>query len=300
VAEDPYRVLGVERTASREDIQKAYRALAKKLHPDLHPGDAKAEDRFKAVSAAYGLLNDPDKRARYDRGEIDASGGERPQRTYYRQFADSGPDHPYHAQGAFADLGDIGDVFADLFGNARGGTRARGGDVRYRLDVDFLDAVNGTTRRVTMPDGRTLDVAIPPGMRDGQVLRLKGQGAPGPRGSGDALVEVHVAPHPDFERRGDDIHVTVAISLPEAVLGARIPVHTTDGTVTVTVPKKADGGTTLRLRGKGVPTGRDGKRGDQYVHLRIAMPETIDPELKAFMRDWGKNHGYDPRRRERK
>ena len=227
MADDPYKVLGVAPEAAADDIRKAYRKLAKEHHPDLHPGDAVAEERFKAVAAAYDLLGDPDKRARFDRGDIDASGQEKPEQQYYRHYADAGAGHPYHSTEGFADFADAGDVFADLFGHARGAGRAgagsgrqrgtfrmRGGDVRYSFAVDFIEAANGAKQRINLPDGSALDLSIPAGVRDGQVLRLKGKGMAGIGGgpSGDALVEVQVRPHKLFRREGDDIHIDLPIS----------------------------------------------------------------------------------------
>lgn len=308
MADDPYKVLGVAREASTDDIRKAYRKLAKEFHPDLHPGDRAAEERFKAVAAAHDLLGDPDKRARFDSGEIDAGGQERPEQKYYRHYADAGAGHPYHSNEGFADFADIGDVFSDLFGHARGAGRAggdesrgtfrvRGGDARYSFAIDFLEAVNGAKRRISLPDGATLDLTIPAGVRDGQVLRLKGKGMAGIGGgpSGDALVEVHVRPHKLFRREGDDIHIELPITLAEAVRGAKIEVPTTSGPVTMTVPKRANGGTRLRLKGKGVATGKSGGHGDQYVTLKIALPDKPDDELAAFLARWESENPYNPR-----
>jgi DnaJ-class molecular chaperone len=302
VASDPYSVLGVKKDASQEDMQKAYRRLAKKLHPDLNPGDKKAEERFKEVSRAYDLLGDPAKRARFDRGEIDEQGAEKPRRQqYYRDFAE-GADHAYTSDAGFADFGDAGDIFTEIFGRQRGGrggnVRMRGSDVQYRMPVDFLDAINGGKRQVTLPDGSTLDVTIPPGVRDGQVLRLRGKGRPGLGGGppGDALVEIEVRPHPQFRREGDDIHVEVPISLADAVLGGKISVPTPSGPVTMTVPKWSNTGTRLRLKGKGVPR-PDGSRGDEYVTLKVKLPEKPDPELERLIAQW--RSGKSERSRER-
>jgi DnaJ-class molecular chaperone len=302
---DPYEVLGVKRDASQQEIQKAYRRLAKKLHPDLNPGNAEAEKQFKEVAAAYDLLSDPEQRARFDRGEIDASGAERPQQRYYRDFA-GGASNPYTSDAGFADFaGDAGfadfagdDILSAIFGR-RGRAqprRRRGQDVRYRLDVDFLDAVNGATRRLTLPDGSVLDVAIPPGTRDGQVLRLRGKGRSGAGGGppGDALVEIRVRPHPYFRRQGDDIYVEVPISLAEAVLGGQVEVPTPTGPVTMTVPKGANTGTVLRLRGKGLPRA-DGSRGDEYVTLKVTLPDKPDPELERLVAQWQPGKAYNPR-----
>jgi DnaJ-class molecular chaperone len=296
--ENPYSVLGVKKDASQDDIQKAYRRLAKKLHPDLNPGNKQAEEQFKAVSAAYDLLSDPEKRARFDQGEIDASGQERPRQRYYRDFAGGAAgDHPYASSEGFSDFGDEGDLFSGLFG--RGGRfnlKMRGQDVHYRLPVDFLEAVNGTTRRVRLSDGSTVDVTVPPGARDGQLLRLAGKGGAGIGGgpSGDAFIEIIVNPHPLFRRKGDDIHLELPVSLTEAVLGGRISVPTPTGAVTMSVPKGSNTGTVLRLRGKGVVRS-NGTRGDEYVELRVVLPDKLDPELEKFVQNWAAGKAHDPR-----
>src|ERR671932_270364 len=267
MTEAPYDILGVKRDATPEQIRSAYRRLARKLHPDLNPGDRTAEERFKQVSAAYDLLGDPEKRGRFDRGEIDASGAERPQQThFYRDFA----------------------------GRAR--MRVRGDDLRGRLVLDFLEAVNGTTKRLTLPDGSTVDVTVPPGTRDGQVLRLRGKGGIGIGGgpAGDLLVEVEVGSHRHFSRKGDDIHFELPVSLPEAVLGGRVEAPTPAGPVAVTIPKGSNTGTVLRLRGRGVPR-PDGSRGDAYATLRIVLPDRPDPELEAFAARWAGGKAHNPR-----
>ena len=291
MAVDPYTVLGVKRNASQDDIQKAYRRLAKKFHPDLNPGNKQAEEQFKEVSAAYNLLGDPDKRARYDRSEIDASGTERPQQRFYRDFAEGGS--PYASDAGFADFA-ADDILSQFFGReGRTNIRMRGSDVHYRLELDFLDAINGGKRQITLPDGSILDVNIPPGASDGQVLRLRGKGRPGMGGGrpGDALVEIEVRPHRVFTRKGDDIHVDLPISLSEAVLGGKVRVPTPTGSVTMTLPKWSNTGTVLRLKGKGVPR-IDGK-GDEFVTLKVMLPEKPDPELETFVAKW---HGaYSPR-----
>ena len=302
--EDPYKVLGVARDASQDAIRKAYRKLAKEAHPDLNPGNKKAEDRFKTISAAYDIVGDADKRARFDKGEIDASGTARPsQQDFYRQYADADGGR-YQSSAGFDDFADLSDLFSDMFqrsgrGGAagRGPRQMRGQDLRYQLPVDFLDAVNGAKRRVTMPDGRTLDIAVPPGTRSGQTLRLKGKGMPGMNGApdGDALVDIQVGAHPLFERDGDDIVVELPISLDEAVLGGKVAVPTITGKVSLTVPKGASSGQTLRLRGRGVPAGRNRAAGDQRVKLKIVMPAAIDDELETFMKSWRESHAYNPR-----
>jgi DnaJ-class molecular chaperone len=296
---DPYDLLGVARDASQKDIQKAYRTLAKKLHPDLNPGDKAAQRKFQEVSAAYDILGNEEKRARFDRGEIDAAGAEQPQRRYYRDFAGAGADSDsYSETSGFGDMDDADDILAAFF--ARGGRRGfrmRGVDRQYRLEVDFLDAVNGATRRITLPDGSSLDVVIPPGVRDGQTLRLKGKGEPGAGGgeAGDALIAISVRPHPFFRRDGKDIRLDLPISLVEAVLGGKATVPTRTGPVTVTIPKGSNTGTVLRLKGKGVP-GRGDERGDEYLTLKLVLPDGSDPELEAFASRWAAGKAHNPRR----
>src|ERR1700680_1163796 len=282
LAVDPYTILGVKKDAPQEEIQKAYRRLAKKLHPDLNPGNKQAEEQFKEISAAYDLLGDAEKRARYDRGEIDASGVEPPQQRFYRDFAEGGSQYANDA--GFADFAGADDILSQIFGReGRANIRMRGSDVHYRLELDFLDAINGGKRQITLPDGSVLDVNIPPGTRDGQILRLRGKGRPGTRGGapGDALVEIEVRPHRIFVREGDDIHVDLPISLSEAVLGGKVKAPTPTGAVTMTVPKWSNTGTVLRLKGKGVPR-VDRSRGDELVTLRVMLPEKPDPELEKF------------------
>jgi len=306
MAEDLYSVLGVAKTASAADITKAYRKLAKKLHPDLNPGDDAAEEKFKQVAQAYSILNDPDKRGQYDRGAIDASGQERPQERYYREYAGGPQGARYHSSAGYEDIGAFSDLFGDVFSGGAGMRGARGGggrfamrgqDAQYRLDISFLDAVNGAKQRITLPDGGTLDVTIPPSVSEGQVLRLKGKGMPGGGEGppGDALVEIAVKPHPVFNRDGNDIVVEVPISLDEAVLGGKIEVPTITGRVAVTVPPGSNTGQTLRLKGRGVKS-KTGA-GDQLVRLSVMLPETIDDDLKSFAEDWRKTHAYDPRRK---
>jgi DnaJ-class molecular chaperone len=295
---DPYEVLGVERTASADEIQKAYRRLAKKLHPDLNPGNKEAEERFKEVAGAYDLLSDPGKRRRFDSGEIDASGAERPSERFYRDFTGehASAANPYEDPSGFADFADVDDLLAQLLRRqAQQQRRARGLDMRYRLAVDFVDAITGATRRLTLPDGATLDVTIPAGIQEGQILRLRGKGAPsfGEGEPGDALVEVSIKPHPYFTRVGNDIHLELPVTLAEAALGARIEVPTPSGKVLVTVPKGSNTGSTLRLKGKGAP-GR-GRHGDQLVKLKVMLPTEPDPELEAFLAGWKPKSRYNPR-----
>jgi DnaJ-class molecular chaperone len=294
LAADPYTVLGVKRDAPPDEIQKAYRRLAKKLHPDLNPGNKRAEEQFKEVSAAYDLLADAEKRVRFDRGEIDASGAERPQHRFYRDFAER-EGSPYADDSGFADFAAEDDILSQIFGaGGRVNMRMRGSDVHYRLDLDFLDAINGGKRQITLPDGSMLEVNIPAGTRDGQILRLRGKGRPGIRGGqpGDALIEIEVRPHRIFVRKGDDIHVDLPISLSEAVLGGKVKAPTPSGVVTMTVPKWSNTGTVLRLKGKGVPR-LDGSKGDEFVTLKVMLPEKPDPELEKFVAHW--RGAYSPR-----
>ena len=297
MAEDPYKVLGVQRDASDDDIRSAYRKLAKELHPDLNPTNrASAEERFKKVSAAYEIVGDATKRGQYDRGEIDANGEQR--RTYQRAHS-GGPRGGARPGEEFG----FSDIFSDLFGAGRRGEGAssfgmRGRDVRYTLEVDFLEAATGAKKRVTMPDGGVLDITVPEGVADGQTLRLKGQGATGPRGgeAGDALVEIKVRQHVLFKRSGDDIVSELPVTIDEAVLGAKIEVQTISGRVQLTVPKGTSSGRVFRLKGKGVRNTTTGNTGDQLVTVRIVLPETIDDELSYFMSEWRQKHSYNPGR----
>lgn len=309
MAEDPYKVLGVSKNATKEDIRKAYRTLAKELHPDVRPGDKEAEEKFKKATSAFNLLSDPEKRKRYDRGEIDAEGNERGPFAGGAQPGGGGArgrTYSYTTQGAGPSGGfeDIGDIFADLFGRggggggtgrSRGAFRTRGDDVRYKLDVSFLDAVRGATKSVTMADGTSLNLKIPAGIESGKTLRLKGQGQPGVGGGppGDAFVEVTVKTHPLFERDGDHIRLDLPITLKEAVLGGKVSVPTIDGPVNLTIPKDSNTGNVLRLRGRGVD--RPSGRGDQLVRLKVVLPEN-DPKLARFVESWSPKGDDNPRK----
>jgi DnaJ-class molecular chaperone len=298
MAKDPYQTLGVQKTDSESAIRSAYRKLAKIHHPDVNPGKPEAAEQFKEISAAYDILSDSDKRARYDRGEIDAAGNEvPPQRPFYRDYGDAAGREKYRSQAGFNDE-DLESIFAQAFGARTGGSRGgqrfsmRGQDAHYQLTIDFLDAVNGTTRRVTLPDGRTLDVRIPAGVRDGQIIRLKAQGMPGvgDGAPGDALVEITVAPHPLFRREGDDIVIDLPVTQQEAVLGTTLEVPTIKGPVRLTIPPYSGTGTRLRLRGRGI----EGK-GHQFVELHPVVPPQEEPELAEFLRTWKPQHPFNPR-----
>lgn len=294
---NPYEVLGVSPTASASDIQSAYRKLAKKLHPDLNPGDKSAEDKFKEVAAAYDIVGDADKRKRFDAGELDETGAERPQHHYYRDFAHSDGGHPYMDTSGFADFMDSDDAFADLLRRSqRSRANRRGEDLHYTLPISFVESITGASKRLTLPDGGTLDVTIPAGLVDGKILRLKGKGAPGAGkgGRGDALIQVEVLPDPRFQRDGDNISIELPISLNEAVLGGKIRVPTPTGDVSMSIPKGSNTGTTLRLRGKGAPQ-RGGGHGDEFVKLKIVLPKHLDPDLEAFLSNWTAGRDFNPR-----
>jgi DnaJ-class molecular chaperone len=305
MGDDPYKVLGVDKSATQDEIKKAYRKLAKQLHPDLHPGDAGKNAEFQAVSAAHDLLKDPDKRKRFDAGEIDASGHERQERQYYHQYADQDVGRRYDPAADGAGFQDASDLFSELFLRHQMGSggrqyrqelHARGNDVLYHLDVDFLDAARGTKRSVSMPDGKSIEITIPPGLRDGQTLRLRGKGGlgfgEGP--AGDALVTIGVRPHPAFVRNGDDIEVDLPISFDEAVLGGKVEVPTISGPVSMTIPKGVSSGHRLRLKGKGINSGA-GTAGNQNVRLNIVLPDKINQHLEDLALRWREKSNFDPR-----
>ncbi len=300
MADDPYTLLGLSRTATEKQIRSAFLKLAKTSHPDVNPGDKKAEERFKAVSSAHDLLSDPAKRARFDRGELDAAGQEVPPRGFRpgRYQAGGYQSGDYQPGGAQYSGGDMDDILSGMFGaQGRGSTRPRrGSDQRYTLTVSFLDAARGATQRLALPGGGDLDVQIPPGTESGQTLRLRGKGIPGGAGgpAGDALIEITVTPHPLFRREGRDIHLDLPITIREAVLGGRVPVPTVAGAVTMAVPPGSDSGTKLRLRGKGIPEHGKQPAGDAYATLRV-MVGPADDALREFLKDWAPSQAFDPR-----
>ncbi len=282
MADDPYATLGIPRTASEKQVRSAFLKLAKTSHPDVNPGDKKAEERFKVISSAHDLLSDPVKRARYDRGEIDGAGQEIPPRGY-------------RPGGAHPSSSDMDDILSSMFSAQARGPR-RGSDQRYSLTVSFMDAARGATQRLALPGGGDLNVQIPPGTESGQTLRLRGKGGPGGAGgpAGDALIEVTVAPHPLFRREGRDVYLDLPISINEAVLGGRVPVPTIAGAVTMAVPPGSDSGTKLRLRGKGIPEHNKQPAGDAYATLRIVVGPA-DDALRNFLREWAPAQAFDPR-----
>jgi len=290
---DLYQRLGIKRGASEAEVKKAYRSLAKQLHPDRNQDNPKAAERFNQVTQAYDILSDKDKRARYDRGELDEEGNPK-----FGGFGGGGGAGPRPGQsggyegfpGGFdqAATADLSDLFEGLFTGARGGRRTRapqkGADIAYRLKVPFLDAATLKAQRVTLAAGKAIDVKLPNGVEDGTKIRLAGQGQPGPGGKGDAIIAIEIAAHPHFTREGKDIRLALPISLTEAVLGAKIKAPTPEGAVMLTVPKGATSGKVLRLKGRGF-TDKVGKRGDLLVTLAIDIPEG-DTALEAFASKW--------------
>jgi len=304
---DPYDVLGVSRKTTDAEIKKAFRALAKKHHPDTHANDPKAVKKFQEISAAYEVLGDKEKRAQFDRGEIDANGqpkgfdqGFRPGEGFEGMRGRTGRAGPqgFEFQWSGGEGLNAEDIFADLFsGGKRRAQPRKGADIQLQTTVTLQEAANGGVRRVIAGDGRELEVRIPPGVTNGQQIRLRGQGAPGERGgpAGDALIEIAIAPHPYFERDGRDLRLDVPISLKEAIEGAKVQVPTLTGPVSVTVPPHSNSGRVLRLKGKGLPAPGADSPGDLYARLIVTLPETPDPKLDDFARSW--EYRYDPRAR---
>lgn len=299
---DPYETLGLKRTATDKDIKAAFKKLARKFHPDLHPDDKETEAKFKDISAAHDLLKDKEMRRRFDAGEIDASGAARQPERFYRDFADGSAYTSHAARDGFASNEELEEFLARAFGGgdrrSRGTFKARGQDVSYVLPIGFLDAVNGASRTITLREGKTLQVTIPEGAEDRQTLRLSGQGMPGFGGGsvGDAYVTLHVEPHRYFRRKDSNIHVEVPVTLNEAVLGAQIDVPTIGGPVQVTVPKGSNTGTTLRLRDRGIHNAKSRQRGHQLITLQVVLPADEESELVAFLERWRPKHDQDPRK----
>ena len=317
MARDPYQELGVSRGASADEIRKAFRKLAKANHPDTNPNNKEAEERFKRVSGAFDILGDAAKRKKFDAGEIDADG-----RETARGFAGGGGPWGASPEGGSRGGGrgsyegqsfegvDLGDILGEMFGGSRGGGGGgrggagggfggfsqRGSDVRARLEIDLEDAIRGAKRRIAFSDGRTIDVTIPKGAQDGQTLRLKGQGSPGRAGPGDAFIELAIAPHPIFRREGDVLVMDVPVTAYDAVLGGKTEAPTPDGPVTLTIPKGANTGTRLRLKGRGLAEAH-GRRGDLFARLVVSLPDTPDPSLEGFAEIWKRERPYTPKRR---
>jgi DnaJ-class molecular chaperone len=302
LAQDPYQELGVPRTASADEVRRAFRKLAKQFHPDANPGNKSAEERFKRISAAFDIVGDEDKRRKFDAGEIDADG-----RETMRGYSGASP----FGQGGggfrsaeFENI-DLSDILGEMFGGRGGGGRGggfsgfppqRGADVRARLEIDLEEAIRGSKRRIAFSDGRTLDVTIPKGASDGQVLRLKGQGSPGRAGPGDALIELSIRPHPLYRREGDNLVMDLPVSAPDAILGGKVEAPTPDGPVALSIPPGSNSGSTLRLKGKGLANGK-GARGDLMARLVVTLPDQVDPELRAFAENWRAERPYAPRAR---
>jgi DnaJ-class molecular chaperone len=318
LARDPYQELGVPRSASADEIRKAFRKLAKQNHPDTNPNNKEAEERFKKVSAAFDILGDAEKKKKFDAGEIDADG-----RETMRGFGGGqGPWGPSPGGGfsgrrsagggayqseSFEGV-DLGDILGEMFGGGRGGGgrggagggfggfSQRGSDVRARLEIDLEDAIRGGKQRIAFSDGRTIDVTIPKGAQEGQTLRLKGQGSPGRAGPGDAFIELAIKPHPIYRREGEVLVMDVPVPFYDAVLGGKVEAPTPDGPVQLTIPKGSNTGARLRLKGRGLAEPK-GARGDLFARLVVALPDKPDAELEAFAQMWRDKHPYAPKRR---
>jgi DnaJ-class molecular chaperone len=300
VAGDPYKELGVSRGASADEIKKAFRKLAKELHPDTNPNDKVKLERFQRVTAAFDLLGDAEKRAKFDKGQIDADGREQyagPTGGRGSPFGGGGfgggprQDGGPGGRASFDNI-DLEELFGRFGGGGGGGRSAfgRGQDVRATLEISLEDSISGATRRIQFSDGRTLDVTIPKGAADGQTIRLRGQGAPGRTEAGDALIELKVAPHPVFKLDGSDLTMDLPVSVPDAVLGGKVQAPTPEGAVSVTIPAGSNSGQTLRLKGRGAFVG--GKRGDLKARLVVTLPDTTDETLKTFAQEWRDKRPY--------
>jgi len=310
---DPYEVLGVPKSAGDAEIKKAFRSLAKKHHPDTKGGDKAAQKRFQEISAAYDIVGDKEKRAKFDAGQIDAGGNPRGFDPRAHGFEGARGTNPGDFHFTWTDQGHPGetaegfrpeDLFADLLGGLGGRGRGRaqpraGQDFTVQTTVSFEEAAHGGTRRVVLPNGEQIDVKIPPGLKDGQQIRLKGRGGAGRSGGppGDVLIHVSVAPHPHFSRDGRDLKVDLPITLKEAVLGGKVPVQTLTGTVSLSVPPNANTGTVLRLKGKGFPAHGGEAAGDLYARLVVTLPDGPDADLQKFAEGWKAD--YDPRAKSR-
>ena len=295
---DPYSILGVSKGATEKDIKSAYRKLAKEFHPDRNKGNPSASEKFSDATKAYDLLSDKDKRAQYDRGEIDMEGNPTGPFGYGGGgggFSRSQGGAGAGGMGGFNDGVDFGDIFDGLFGG--GGGRSQGGspygrnapppkgaNIAYKLSVEFLDAATQASQRITLSDGKTINLKLPNGVDTGTQMRLGGKGQQGPGGNGDAIVTITVKPHIFFKRDGNNVRLDLPITLKEAVLGGKVKVPTVEGAVMLTIPKNSNSGTQLRIKGRGF-TGSNGVRGDQLIELQIQLPKD-DAELQAFAENW--------------
>jgi DnaJ-class molecular chaperone len=302
---NPYEILGVNKAADDNEIKAAYRKLAKKYHPDLNPDNKSADNKFKEISAAYDFLKDQEKRGAFDRGEIDAQGqpqwspGAGGDRQYYRDFAGGPGGQRYSYSGGNINPEDLEGIFGSMFGGRTSEAdfedmfrQQQSADVHYRFDIDFMEAALGVKKQVTMPDGKSLKITIPEGVKDGQKLRLKSKGQKLQDGrQGDAYVEIHVRPHKFFTRKGNDVYSEVPIGIHEAILGSTIEVETVHGLIKVKIPNGTDSSKKFRLKGKGI------KSGHHYVSVKIVMPDKIDMDLKKAMKDWAESHDYNPRKK---
>lgn len=305
MARDPYQELGVARTASADEVRKAFRKLAKQNHPDTNPDNKAAEERFKKITAAFDIVGDAEKRKKFDAGEIDADGRETMRGGFAGGQGPWGASGGYQQRGGMDDGVDLGDILGEMFGGRGGqqgrgggfgGFSQRGGDVRATLQIDLEEAIRGGRKRIAFSDGRTLDVNIPKGAQEGQVLRLKGQGSPGRSGPGDALIELAFAPHAVYRREGDNLVMDLPITVPDAVLGAKVQAPTPEGPVMLTVAKGSNTGSTLRLKGRGMTNAKTGKRGDLLARLAVVLPESADSELESFAETWRRERPYKPKR----
>lgn len=306
MARDPYQELGVSRGASADEIRKAFRKLAKQHHPDTNPGDKAAEERFKRVSAAFDIVGDAEKRKKFDAGEIDADG-----RETVRGFGGGGPFGGGQGGGPFGggryaeemEGADLSDLFSEILGRRGGGGGGgfggfsqRGSDVRAKLEIDLEESIHGGKKRIAFSDGRTIDVTIPKGAEEGQTLRLKGQGSPGRGGPGDAFIELVIRPHPLYRRESTGLVMDLPVSIPDAVLGGKVEARTPDGVVSLTIPKGANSGQALRLKGRGLSDSR-GKRGDLLARIVLMLPEKMDGDLEGFAERWRKERPYTPKKK---
>ncbi|MDY6970660.1 MAG: J domain-containing protein [Spirochaetota bacterium] len=293
---DPYKTLGLTKSATEDEIKKAYRDLAKKYHPDLNPGNKETEEKFKEINDAYSMIGTKEAREKFDKGEFyDEQFGENYRSgPFYNDFQDGGGRYTYYYQG------DADDLFSSLFsefGNMRGEFNIPGQDHYYKLNIDLEDAVLGAEREIMLPDGKRLKVKIPKGIEEGAKLKFKGMGGPG-RGNGkqgDAYVEILIKSSKTFRRVGDNLEIEIPITLDEAVNGSKIKIPTIDGNVMLTIPPGVNTGTKLRVKNKGMPNQSGKDRGDQIVKIKVILPDNVDQEFKDFIRNWTKDHSYNPR-----